>query len=85
MRKEFAALRAAVEARTVVVTRGAEYGTYEIETSYPNADVKAGIKALGGRWNGSVWVVGSKEARDPVASGELAVLAVITKRAYFER
>lgn len=85
MRKEFAALRAAVEARTVVVTKGAQFGTYEIEASYPSADVRAGIKALGGRWNGSIYVVGSKEARDPVAAGELAVLEVITKRAYFER
>lgn len=82
MRQEFAALRKAVEARQVRVYRDGYGYVFAGHTS----GVKAGIKALGGVWNGTLWEVGSRTVRqDPVASGELAVLEVITARAARER
>ena len=82
MRQEFAALREAVESRQTRVYRDGFGYVFAGRTRA----VKAGIKALGGRWNGSVWEVPASAVRqDPVAAGELAVLEVITARASRER
>lgn len=82
MRPEFKALREAVESRQTRVYRdGAGY----VFAGRTRA-VKDGIKALGGRWTGTVWEVPPDVVRhDPVAAGELAVLDVITERAARER
>lgn len=82
MRREFAALRKAVEARQVRVYRDGYGYVFAGHTT----GVKAGIKALGGVWNGTLWEVPANVVRkDAVASGELAVLEVITARAAREQ